>query len=109
MRLKRLKKKDEQIIQNESSGKASLGWSHGNWVLWPVIQKFGHRILRQREQHIQRKLFQDGFVCWKKRMKASHCSVVNDGRVLGPEARVVSRADEESMQTGEPLLCMCQE
>lgn len=42
-------------------------------------------------------------------MKASHCSVVNDGRVLGPEARVVSRADEESMQTGEPLLCMCQE
>lgn len=42
-------------------------------------------------------------------MKASHCSVMNDGRVMGPEASVVSRADEGSMRTGEPLLCMCQE
>lgn len=36
-------------------------------------------------------------------MKASHCSVMNDGRVMGPEASVVSRADEESMQTGSPV------
>lgn len=40
-------------------------------------------------------------------MKASHCSVMDDGRVMGPEASVVSRADEGSMRTGGPFSLPC--